>query len=1181
MSRKDMSGKDAEQNHQRLAFLLVSILIVSIFIPFVYRGASAFNTKPEFMPMVSGQNGMAAVTYVKDTFFLSNDTLLPGNYSPLSGSLGPFQVAVNKANGYIYVTNRLNNTVSVINSATYNVIKTIQVGTAPTGIDYNSTTGDVYVANYGSDNISIISGATNTVSGTFSVGTNPDAVLYDPNGYILTANWGSGTVSVYDIALSTVVGTITVGTDPFSMIFDSANQNVYVSNEGSDSVSYFPGTTVLALPATVAVTTIPVGSSPTGLTYDSYNQDIYVSDSGSNSIVEIYGSNNTLASGSIDISNQPFELSYYSLNNYLYVSNKNNSSISVINITSDSVINTVAVGENPAGISPDSSGNSIYVANSGSDSLSILTYSKLFRVNFTETGLPQGTMWYVNLTGVQSYTSATSTLVASLTNDSYVYTVATQNKTFSASGGSLIINGSDATVNVTFTPVRYNVTFFESGLPAGVYWYVNLTAGQSSGALLSSSNYSASLVNGTYGYSVATSDKVYASQGGTVTVNGSNSTQSVNFSGIYYKVNFTESGLPQGALWYVDLGPAQYYNTTLSSLTVNLTNGTYLFTTGGMNGTYRGNSSIITISGSSAVENINFTPVQFNVSFSETGLPSGTVWYVNITNGPSLSSQNSIISTTLINGTYSYSVESSNKSVIALGGTITVVGTNVTSLVKFSSDVYSVKFNQTGLPQGTIWYLNISNSQKLQSSSNLISFMEINGSFTYSVSTANKIYSANVSAGAFTVNGSAVSINISFKIVDYTITFIQSGLPLGTNWSVNLTGGVSLPSSGSSVSTDLTNGSYDFSVWTAENTYYSSGGTFSVHGKDLYVQVTFIPVKYSITFLQTGAEYGSGWYLNITGYPGSGEINANGSFSAYLINGTYSYIASSTNKSLKVFSGSFKVSGSNISEIVVFSPVNYYVTFDEIGDNSGNPWFIDFNGNTEASSNSTLIFGAIDGHYTYSLIPVPGYRVVNATGNVSINGSNETVKLNFVQVTYNVTFIQKGLESGTEWYVEIGGFTKASTSSFPIVFSLPNGTYSFSARNLSNYYTNDYSGIFTLDGVGTTETVHYNHYVYVTGKVVPAYATLYVNGKRQVISSNGSFNLTEIAGSYNVIIKSPGYDTYYYNVSLTPGKTVDIDPQLNKVSNSQSVEMILLFTGPVAIIIVFGSILLAVRKKKS
>ncbi len=79
---------------------------------------------------------------------------------------------------------------------------------------------------------------------------------------------------------------------------------------------------------------------------------------------------------------------------------------------------------------------------------------------------------------------------------------------------------------------NYSTSFYETGLPVGTTWYVNLSNGQSFSSNASSMSFSES--NGTYAYAIATTNKSYAPSPstGSFTINGSPVSENAEFSNI-------------------------------------------------------------------------------------------------------------------------------------------------------------------------------------------------------------------------------------------------------------------------------------------------------------------------------------------------------------------------------------------------------------------------------------------------------------------------------------------------------------------------------------------------------------------------------------------------------------------------------------------------------------------------
>src|SRR5690349_11096108 len=79
-----------------------------------------------------------------------------------------------------YVSNRGDNTVSVINTAANTVTATIPVGSNPNGIAVTPNGAILYVVNSSSNNVSVINTASNTVTATVPVGTLPQEIAVSP-----------------------------------------------------------------------------------------------------------------------------------------------------------------------------------------------------------------------------------------------------------------------------------------------------------------------------------------------------------------------------------------------------------------------------------------------------------------------------------------------------------------------------------------------------------------------------------------------------------------------------------------------------------------------------------------------------------------------------------------------------------------------------------------------------------------------------------------------------------------------------------------------------------------------------------------------------------------------------------------------------------------------------------------
>ncbi|POB11850.1 hypothetical protein CO251_02625 [Sulfobacillus sp. hq2] len=277
----------------------------------------------------------------------------------------PYDVAVNTANGDVYVTNQDSNTVSVINAATNQVVSTLPVGTDPTYLGTNPTNGNVYVANNNSGTVSVINEA-NQVADTIAVGNTPSGIAVDVNtGNIYVSQWSPGTVSVIDGATNTVSQTITVGGQPFTPVFDPANGDIYVPCWSTSAVD------VINTRTNQVVQSIPVGSRPNYATVDPANGDVYIANWESNTVSVINSATNSVVA-TIAVGTHPRAIAVNPLNGNLYVTNNGSDTVSVINGTTNTVIQTIGAGASPAGIAADSANGTVYIVDSGSNTVSMI-----------------------------------------------------------------------------------------------------------------------------------------------------------------------------------------------------------------------------------------------------------------------------------------------------------------------------------------------------------------------------------------------------------------------------------------------------------------------------------------------------------------------------------------------------------------------------------------------------------------------------------------------------------------------------------------------------------------------------------------------------------------------------------------------------------------------------------------
>jgi YVTN family beta-propeller protein len=307
----------------------------------------------------------------------------------ITGFSGPYGITLNPDNDLVYVSNygqfNTTGTVSVINGTTNTIVTNISVGKNPQAIIYNSANGLIYTANTLSNTLSIINGTSNSSVGSIFVGAypgkNPTGITINPiNNTIYVTNMGSNTVSVINGTTNVVIDNITIATEqgggtggttffsPAGVAYNSDNNNLYVTNRGSDTLSVINGTTN-ALVDEVSLDTI----APSSIIYNTANNYIYVTNMGSNTVSVINGTTNTIVAN-IPVGLGPNGIAYNQNNGDVYVANSINGTISIVDGLENTVVRTVPLGtgSNPNGISYDVNNDRLFVTNTNSSMVSVI-----------------------------------------------------------------------------------------------------------------------------------------------------------------------------------------------------------------------------------------------------------------------------------------------------------------------------------------------------------------------------------------------------------------------------------------------------------------------------------------------------------------------------------------------------------------------------------------------------------------------------------------------------------------------------------------------------------------------------------------------------------------------------------------------------------------------------------------
>ncbi len=597
-----------------------------------------------------------------------------------------------------------------------------------------------------------------------------------------------------------------------------------------------------------------------------------------------------------------------------------------------------------------------------------LTFPRLYFVTFIAKNITSTETWSVGITNLSSfsgsYFSVTgSTIQTYEPNGSYEYYV-------SAGVTSLgpfffTVAGSNVTVNVPL-PGLYNITFKETGLPYAPVWTVSIGTTNTYITMISfGTTLTVQATNGTYVYTVASDLKrpyLATPSSGTVTLKGSSATVSIKFAEQFY-VTFNETALPGTSDWSTSqtfvsshmAGFDPYSSTFITANTAFNTNGmvmsgvnssnevTGIGTTGSYSAGFTVNVTAAVLSGTGSPVSILLENAQkteylavrtdacltdsfgYGIYYSVTGYASGPYNESSFYTSPSYGTAY----------TYSLSVSSTGVgSIRVLDGSTTVasvtglnVGTGQFYLFLGQSTVFPSYPSQLGVSlwksvtitsstgsmlfsynfeNGPLWSVNLG-SNTINSVTGTIAFVEVNGSYSYTVSTSSSRYMASPSKGTVAVSGSNVSKTVAFSR-KYTAVFTETGLPAGTSWGVTLSGTTEM-STGTTDTFSVTNGSYSYAI-SNTSAYYAVhySGTVAVSGSNTTVDVIFEHYAYIV-----GNVKPVNATVTVNGRDVS--VNSTGGFNVSVTAGSYNVTASENGYFSHSFN--FNLSSGGVEHIIL------------------------------------------------------------------------------------------------------------------------------------------------------------------------------------------------------------------------------------------------------------------------
>lgn len=282
----------------------------------------------------------------------------------------------------VIVSNENDDTVSVIDARTREVVQTIAVGKRPRGLRVDGST--LYVALSGSpkggpgvdesmlpppnrraDGIGVVDLDEGKLVRTLESGPDPESFDLAGHGQLVVSNEDAGQASIVDIASMRVIGQLPVGGEPEG-VRTAPDHTVWVTSEAGAQV------TVLDPAKREVLATIPVGQRPRAIAFSPDGSKAVVTNE-SDATVTLIDPKTRTVRGTVSIPGaRPMGVAISAGSRAAYVTTGRHGGVAVIDVPAGTLAGVLpGVGKRPWGIAIGGDGL-VYTANGPSDDVSVI-----------------------------------------------------------------------------------------------------------------------------------------------------------------------------------------------------------------------------------------------------------------------------------------------------------------------------------------------------------------------------------------------------------------------------------------------------------------------------------------------------------------------------------------------------------------------------------------------------------------------------------------------------------------------------------------------------------------------------------------------------------------------------------------------------------------------------------------
>ena len=271
----------------------------------------------------------------------------------------------------LYVTNTKSDSISVIDTNTFEVITTIPLGKGkPNRIVFHPDGKTAWVVYDKSHDIGIVDAEARKLVKRVKIGGNPYNLAFTPDGrYLYVLDWGSDTgndeVIIYDLKSERVDGRIEVSTWPAHGIFTRNGKTFYVSSETAGNLA------TIDTASRKITHTVWTGGDAMGLALTADQRWLYAAAGEERKLIKVDTNTNT-AVLAIPLPGVVHEAVLTPDGQFLYTTLRKTNKIAVVRISDDRVVATIPQPAYPDLITMEPTGRYAFVTNRWADVVTVI-----------------------------------------------------------------------------------------------------------------------------------------------------------------------------------------------------------------------------------------------------------------------------------------------------------------------------------------------------------------------------------------------------------------------------------------------------------------------------------------------------------------------------------------------------------------------------------------------------------------------------------------------------------------------------------------------------------------------------------------------------------------------------------------------------------------------------------------